>query len=136
MRGRRYREHAYSTSPVIRTSVGSARARRMRHCAAEREGFEPSVRLRAHMISNHAPSATRSSLRVRANRKSRTLATPAGGAFLAQREEEIASGSGTTLALTRERDARAAVGERKRGNSAAVVARGHGDRSGGSAFGV
>ena len=29
---------------------------------AEREGFEPSVPLRAHMISNHAPSATRSSL--------------------------------------------------------------------------
>src|SRR5437870_6306389 len=29
---------------------------------AEREGFEPSVPLRVHMISNHAPSATRSSL--------------------------------------------------------------------------
>jgi hypothetical protein len=32
---------------------------------AEREGFEPSVPLRVHMISNHAPSATRSSLRDR-----------------------------------------------------------------------
>ena len=32
--------------------------------SAEREGFEPSVRLPVHMISNHAPSATRSSLRV------------------------------------------------------------------------
>jgi hypothetical protein len=31
---------------------------------AEREGFEPSVPLRVHMISNHAPSATRSSLRI------------------------------------------------------------------------
>ncbi len=30
---------------------------------AEREGFEPSVRLPAHVISNHAPSATRSPLR-------------------------------------------------------------------------
>jgi hypothetical protein len=30
---------------------------------AEREGFEPSVPLRVHMISNHAPSTTRSSLR-------------------------------------------------------------------------
>ena len=30
--------------------------------AAEREGFEPSVPLRVHMISNHAPSTTRSSL--------------------------------------------------------------------------
>jgi hypothetical protein len=30
---------------------------------AEREGFEPSVRLPVHMISNHAPSATRSPLR-------------------------------------------------------------------------
>jgi hypothetical protein len=30
---------------------------------AEREGFEPSVPLQVHMISNHAPSATRSSLR-------------------------------------------------------------------------
>ncbi len=29
---------------------------------AEREGFEPSVRLPAHVISNHAPSATRSPL--------------------------------------------------------------------------
>jgi integrase len=29
---------------------------------AEREGFEPSVPLRVHMISNHAPSTTRSSL--------------------------------------------------------------------------
>ena len=29
---------------------------------AEREGFEPSVRLPVHMISNHAPSTTRSSL--------------------------------------------------------------------------
>ena len=32
---------------------------------AEREGFEPSVRLPAHVISNHAPSATRSPLRCR-----------------------------------------------------------------------
>ena len=32
---------------------------------AEREGFEPSVRLPAHVISSHAPSATRSSLRSR-----------------------------------------------------------------------
>jgi hypothetical protein len=30
---------------------------------AEREGFEPSERLPAHVISNHAPSATRSPLR-------------------------------------------------------------------------
>ena len=30
---------------------------------AEREGFEPSVPFRIHMISNHAPSATRSPLR-------------------------------------------------------------------------
>ena len=30
---------------------------------AEREGFEPSVPLPVHMISNHAPSTTRSSLR-------------------------------------------------------------------------
>src|SRR5688572_29545042 len=29
---------------------------------AEREGFEPSVRLPVHMISSHAPSTTRSSL--------------------------------------------------------------------------
>ena len=34
-------------------------------CVAEREGFEPSVRLPAHVISSHAPSATRSSLRSR-----------------------------------------------------------------------
>ena len=32
---------------------------------AEREGFEPSVRLPAHVISSHAPSATRSSLHSR-----------------------------------------------------------------------
>src|SRR5262245_5941835 len=32
---------------------------------AEREGFEPSVRLPVHMISSHAPSATRSPLQVR-----------------------------------------------------------------------
>jgi hypothetical protein len=31
---------------------------------AEREGFEPSVRLPVHMISSHAPSATRSPLQV------------------------------------------------------------------------
>ena len=43
--------------------------------SAEREGFEPSVPLRAHMISNHAPSATRSSLRGRAQRSS-TLSGP------------------------------------------------------------
>src|SRR3954466_421238 len=30
---------------------------------AERVGFEPTVPLRAHLISNQAPSATRSSLR-------------------------------------------------------------------------
>jgi hypothetical protein len=30
--------------------------------SAEREGFEPSVPLQVHMISNHAPSATRSPL--------------------------------------------------------------------------
>ncbi len=48
---------------------------------AEREGFEPSVRLPAHMISNHAPSATRSPL----------LAGPTAareaGPSLCQREE-------------------------------------------------
>ena len=33
-----------------------------RQVFAEREGFEPSVPLRIHMISNHAPSATRSPL--------------------------------------------------------------------------
>ncbi len=38
--------------------VGAASAAKL----AEREGFEPSVPLRAHMISNHAPSTTRSSL--------------------------------------------------------------------------
>jgi integrase len=43
----------------------SPRPRRVRAKLAEREGFEPSVRLPAHMISNHAPSATRSSLRRR-----------------------------------------------------------------------
>ena len=32
-----------------------------RYCA-EKAGFEPAVRLPAHMISNHAPSATRSPL--------------------------------------------------------------------------
>src|SRR5690606_21807706 len=32
-------------------------------CFAARPGFEPAVRLRAHLISNQAPSATRSSLR-------------------------------------------------------------------------
>ena len=32
---------------------------------AEREGFEPSVRLPAHLISNQAPSATRSPLQVK-----------------------------------------------------------------------
>ncbi len=32
---------------------------------AERAGFEPAVPLRVHMISNHAPSATRSPLQVR-----------------------------------------------------------------------
>ena len=37
---------------------------------AEREGFEPSVRLPAHVISNHAPSATRSPLRYRFGLKS------------------------------------------------------------------
>ena len=34
-------------------------------CVAEREGFEPSVRLPAHVISSHAPSATRSPLHSR-----------------------------------------------------------------------
>ena len=34
---------------------------------AEREGFEPLVRLPAHVISNHAPSATRSPLRNKIN---------------------------------------------------------------------
>ena len=37
------------------------------HCRrylAEREGFEPSVQLPVHMISNHAPSTTRSPLLV------------------------------------------------------------------------
>ena len=29
---------------------------------AEREGFEPSVRIHVHMISNHAPSAARTPL--------------------------------------------------------------------------
>ncbi len=45
---------------------------------AEREGFEPSVPLRVHMISNHAPSATRSSLRsaARAAARARLLARP------------------------------------------------------------
>ena len=38
------------------------RAAPPRGAEAEREGFEPSVPLRVHMISNHAPSATRSSL--------------------------------------------------------------------------
>ena len=41
---------------------GELRPRFSRGIAAEREGFEPSVPLRVHMISNHAPSATRSSL--------------------------------------------------------------------------
>ena len=43
----------------IRATKGSLLA-----TLAEREGFEPSVPLRIHMISNHAPSATRSSLHV------------------------------------------------------------------------
>ncbi len=43
---------------------------------AEREGFEPSVRLPAHVISNHAPSATRSPLLSRNNQ----LIKPLGAA--------------------------------------------------------
>ncbi len=34
---------------------------------AEREGFEPSVQLPVHMISNHAPSAARTPLHVTYN---------------------------------------------------------------------
>ena len=33
-------------------------------CLAEREGFEPSEELPLHMISNHAPSTTRTPLHV------------------------------------------------------------------------
>src|SRR5262249_44238895 len=39
------------------------RCQRLAEAFAEREGFEPSVPLPVHMISNHAPSTTRSSLR-------------------------------------------------------------------------
>ena len=61
-----------TTTPIARNS-------------AEREGFEPSVRLPVHMISNHAPSATRSSLQGprqprrgrRGSRRSRPNSTPA-----------------------------------------------------------
>src|SRR5271163_3098602 len=43
-------------------SVSTFRQSMNGYRSAEREGFEPSVRLPVHMISNHAPSATRSSL--------------------------------------------------------------------------
>src|SRR5690606_37867492 len=39
-----------------------SRPKRCREAAAERAGFEPAVPLRVHMISNHAPSTTRSPL--------------------------------------------------------------------------
>ena len=48
---------------------------------AEREGFEPSVPLRVHMISNHAPSTTRSSLP--GTRNGRRFGCPFDGRFIA-----------------------------------------------------
>src|SRR5690606_16529655 len=42
-------------------------------CFAERAGFEPAVRLPVHMISNHAPSASRSPLQAGVRSGERTL---------------------------------------------------------------
>src|SRR6185369_10421118 len=54
-------KHTVRLLPAPFSMRGGKGAKRCR-ISAEREGFEPSVRLPAHMISNHAPSATRSPL--------------------------------------------------------------------------
>src|SRR6478736_8530747 len=46
---------------------------------AEREGFEPSVRLPVHLISSQAPSTTRSPLQVRFGREAGGIWQPARG---------------------------------------------------------
>ncbi len=61
---------------------------------AERAGFEPAVPLRVHMISNHAPSATRSPLPARfrtqrsRSRYSDGLPVASGGAIFRRRFRE------------------------------------------------
>src|SRR5216684_8807407 len=49
----------------------------LRPALAERAGFEPAVPLRVHMISNHAPSATRSPL-LALNQRKDGIDTPKG----------------------------------------------------------
>jgi hypothetical protein len=54
-------EHGIGGRPQAR-SPRRGEHLRVGAASAEREGFEPSVRLPVHMISSHAPSATRSPL--------------------------------------------------------------------------
>src|SRR4051794_2282880 len=46
----------------LRSIVAQVKSQIPLNESAERAGFEPAVPLRVHMISNHAPSATRSPL--------------------------------------------------------------------------
>ena len=63
--GRRCARGEPQTNPSLAPSPSATLGRRQRaHVVAEREGFEPSVRLPVHLISSQAPSATRSPLQV------------------------------------------------------------------------
>ena len=53
---------ALRSEPRRGERLTESRPKRCREAAAERAGFEPAVPLRVHMISNHAPSTTRSPL--------------------------------------------------------------------------
>jgi hypothetical protein len=75
------RESPWGTPPPPRCRASSC---------AERVGFEPTVRLPVHMISSHAPSASRSPLRVarpRARERGRGRAVSAAVVVLPSRGE-------------------------------------------------
>src|SRR5450432_1940155 len=76
---RRSREHGFGGCRR-RAAPEGCEHRRVGATSAEREGFEPSVRLPVHLISSQAPSTTRSPLRVYIlARSGRNLAAWGGG---------------------------------------------------------
>ena len=63
------------TSPGLVLCVASPHEPSTCSALAEREGFEPSVPVRAHLISNQVPSTARTSLRGRIWQRPRGLST-------------------------------------------------------------